>query len=116
MDQHLGALDVSQELMPEAVTFVRALDQPRQVGDHEAAVVAEGDDAEVWRERGERIVRDLRPRRRDARDQRRLAGVREPDKADVGEQLELQRQELLLARLTRLGPARSSIGRRYESR
>ena len=40
-------------------------------------VVAELDDAEIRRERRERVVGDLRLGRRDARDQRALAGVRE---------------------------------------
>ena len=57
--------------------LVRAFDQPGDVRDHEAAVVAELNDAEIRRERRERVVGDLRPRRGDARDQRGLAGVRD---------------------------------------
>ena len=37
--QHLGAFEVRQELRAEAVAEMRALDQPRHVGDDEAAVV-----------------------------------------------------------------------------
>ena len=51
-------------------------------------------DAEIRRQRRERVVGDLRPRRGDARDQRRLAGVGEADQADVGEQLQLEPQIL----------------------
>ena len=58
------------------------------------------DDAEIRRQRRERVVGDLRAGRRDARDQRRLAGVREADQADVGEQLQLEPQVLVLARLS----------------
>ena len=49
-------------------------------------------DAEIRRERRERVVGDLRLRRRDARDQRGLAGVGKPTRPDVGEQLQLQPQ------------------------
>ena len=47
MDQHLRALDVTQELMAEPVSLVRAFDQPGHVGDDEAALVAQRDDAEI---------------------------------------------------------------------
>ena len=43
-------------------------------------------------ERRERVVGDLRLRAGQPREQRRLAGVGQPDQADVGEQLELQRR------------------------
>ena len=52
----------------------------------------EVDDAEIRRERRERVVGDLRPRGGDARDQRALAGVRKSDETDVGEQLQPQPQ------------------------
>ena len=38
--QHLRALDVAEELVAEAMPFVRALDEPGHVGDDEAAIVA----------------------------------------------------------------------------
>ena len=74
------------------------------------------DDAEIRRERGERVVGDLRPRRRDARDERRLAGVGKSDEADVGEQLQLEAEILDLARLARLHLARRAIGGGREPR
>ena len=87
--QQARALDVREELVPEAGAVAGALDQPRDVGDHELAVVGL-ERAEHRLERRERIVGDLRPRARQPREQRGLAGVRQPDEADVGEQLELQ--------------------------
>jgi hypothetical protein len=45
MNQHLGAFDVAQELVAQAMAFVRALDQSRNVGDDEAAIATERDDA-----------------------------------------------------------------------
>ena len=76
----------------------------------------ERDDAEIRRERRERVVGDLRTRRRDARDQRRLAGVRESDQSDVGQQLQLQPEEPFFAGLARLGPPRRAVGGRDEAR
>ncbi len=84
--------------------------KPGHVGDDEAAIAAQADDAEIGRQRGERIRGDLRPRRRDARDQRRLAGVRKADEADVGEQLHLEAEIFDLAGLARLDVPRRAIG------
>ena len=67
-------------------------------------------------ERGERIVGDLRPRGGDARDHRRLAGVREADQPDVGQQLQLRAEILLLAGQARLDVARRAVGRGGEAR
>ena len=82
--------------MPEADALARALDQPRHVGDDELTAVRRLDGSEHRRERRERIVGDLRPRIREARDERRLAGVRQPDERGVGEQLEPQLDRPLL--------------------
>ena len=74
------------------------------------AGVVRGHDAQVRHERRERIVGDLRLRRRDRRDERRLAGVRETDDRDVGEQLQLDGEAALLAGQARLGEARGLPG------
>ena len=87
--------------------------RPGHVGDDEAAIVAQRHDAEVGRERRERVVGDLRTRRGDPRDQRGLAGVGESDQADVGNQLQLQPKLLLFARLR---PARSGAARDWWTR
>ncbi len=68
--------------------------------------LSDPDHAEVRHQRGERVVGDLRLGRGDHRDQRRLAGRREADQADVGDALELQHDVQLLARLAELGEAR----------
>jgi hypothetical protein len=76
--------------MAEAVALVRAFDQAGHVGHDEAPVVAQPHDAQVGYQRGEGVVGDLGPRRRDARDHRRLAGVGKAHQADVGQQLHLE--------------------------
>ena len=97
------ALDVLQEADAQPDAFVRAFDQARHIGDHKRAAIARrrvgigGNDAQVRLERGERIRGDLRPRRGDARNQRRFSCVRETDQADIGEQLQFEPQMALFA-------------------
>ena len=106
MQEQARALEVREELVAEADALARALDQSRHVGDDELAAVGRLDGAEHRRERRERIVGDLRPRVRDAREQRRLAGVRQPDERGVGEQLQPQLDLPLLPGETDLCEAR----------
>ena len=61
-------------------------------------------------QRGERIVGDLRLRRAHLGEQRRLAGIRQPDDAGIRDQLEAQPDGQLLAGLAGIGVARRAIG------
>ena len=61
-------------------------------------------------QRRERIVRDLRARRAHRGEERRLAGIRQPDDAGIGDQLEPQPDGAFLARLPRIGMARGAVG------
>ena len=114
MHEQPRALDVREEVVAEAGAVAGALDQAGDVGDHELAVVAV-ERAEHRLERRERVVGDLRRRARQPREQRGLAGVRQADEADVGEQLELQLDPALLARQAALGEARRLARRRSRS-
>ena len=116
VDQHLRAIEMLQEPIAESLAFVRALDEPGHVGDDEAAIAAQRDDAEIRDERRERVVGDLGSRRGNARDQRRFAGVRKSDEADVGEQLEVELQLLGFARRAFFEPPRRAVGRADEAR
>ncbi len=93
--------------MTETTTVGRALDQPGDVGEHEL-VFTEAHHTEIWHQRRERIIGDLRTRRAHRRDQRRLPRVGEADQRGVGHQLELEPQPVLLAVLTLLREARRS--------
>ena len=93
-----AALDVAQEVVAEAAALAGALDQAGHVGDGERRV-AGGDHAEVGHQRGERVVGDLGPGPRDRGDQAGLAGAREADQADVGDDLELEDDLELVAGL-----------------
>ena len=116
MHEQPRTLEVREELVPEPDALARALDQAGHVGDGQLAAVGPVDRAEHGRERRERVVGHLWLRVRDAAQQRRLAGVRQPGQRRVGDQLELQ---LELARLTgepRLGEPRRLSRRRGEAR
>ena len=70
MQQEIRALEVCEELMSEADAFACAFDQPGHVGHRELPRrVGCVDCSEDRRECGERILRDLRPRIRDPREQ-----------------------------------------------
>ena len=83
--EDLRPLEMPQELVAQTEAAMRALDETRNVGEHEAAIVAQPDDAEIGRQRRERIVGDLGSRRGDARDQRRFARVWKSHEPDVGQ-------------------------------
>ena len=107
MDQQARALDVTQELDAQAMAVMRALDQTWDVGHHERGViVVRADDAEVRLKRSKRVIGNLWLRRRDARDQRGLAGVGEPDQSDVGKEFQFETQLAFLAGL----PSSCSVG------
>ena len=116
MDQKPGPLHMPEELDPEPLTSMRALDQPRYVGQHERSKLAQIDDAEVRCERGKRVIGDFGARRRDARDQRRLAGVRKADDPGVGDHLQIEEQDALRAYGPRLRLARRLVRRGGEHR
>ena len=62
MQQQPRALQMAQELVPEARAFGRAFDQAGNVGNHEALLVPHAHHAEIRMQRRERVVGDLRPR------------------------------------------------------
>ena len=109
VDEHAAALDVPQEVVPEAPVLRRVGDQAGHVGDDEAAglgvlvgvelsAVAHAQDAEVRAQRREAPRADLRVGAAEAAEERALARVREADEADVGRLLVLERHEHRLAR------------------
>ena len=92
--------------MPEPDPLARPFDQPGNVCDDELPPVGGLDGAEHGGEGRERVVGDLRPRVRDPREERRLAGVRQADEGGVGEQLQSQLDRALLPGHADLGEAR----------
>ena len=105
VDQHRAALDVGEELVAEPGALGRAFDQARDVGDDRLPVLAL-DRPQDRRDRREGVVGDLRRRPRQPAQQRGLAGVGQPDQADVGEQLQPQLDPVRFAAWSLLGEAR----------
>ena len=92
--------------MPRPGALVRAFDQARQIGDDEGAAelsaFASGaavgvHHAEIWLQRGKRIVGDFRPRRGDHRNQRGLSRIGEAHQAHVSQQFQFQPQMAFFA-------------------
>ena len=112
--QDAGALDVAQELVSQPAPLVGALDQAGQVCDHGAPLVVELEDAQVGADGGEGVGADRRRRRGERRQQGRFPGIGCADQPDVGDQLQLELDPALLARLSLLGMRRSPMGGRGE--
>src|SRR6185436_18480462 len=99
VEQQSGSLQVLEESDPEARALCGALDQPRDVGHHEALVRSDVHHAQVRMQCGEGIVRDTWSRRRDSADQRRLPRVWQAEEPHVREQFQLESQLALLPRM-----------------
>src|ERR1700737_4379870 len=115
VDQHAGAIDVAKELQAEARSGVRTFDQAGQVRHDEGGVLCKLDDAEHGLEGREGIVGDLRFGGAGGGEERRFAGVWQPEQADIGDQSQLQPEPGGLPRLAQLGEARRLAGRRLEA-
>ena len=115
MQEHAATLDVAEEARAQPRPLVGALDQPRDIGQHEVAR-RRAHHAEVGVERREGVVGDLGLGRAHGRQEGGLAGIGETDDAGVGDQLEPEPDGHLLARLAGVGAARRLIGRGLEMR
>ncbi len=105
---------MGEELVAEAAAFGGALDQARNVGDHEFLAV-HAHDAEVRHQRGEGIVRDLRPGVRGGREEGRFAGVGQAQQARVGDELQPQPDRAVDAGLARIRAGGRAVGRALEA-
>ena len=116
VNQEARALEVSEELMPEASAVGRSLDEPGHVRNGQLPVLRAVDHAEDGLERRERVVGDLRLRVRDPPQERRLAGVGEAGEGGIHHELEPKLEIELLAGKARLRKARRLPRRRREAR
>ena len=116
VEQHARPRDVAQERVAQPGPVRRALDEPGDVRDRRppAVVDAEVHHPQVRLQRGERVGRDLGRGGGQRAEQRRLAGVRQPDEPDVRDQPQLEAQLALLAGLALLRVLGRLVGGRRE--
>ena len=98
---------------------MRAFDQSGNVGNHKADLVyrvANSDHTEIRLECSERIIRNLRPSRRNARDEGRLANVGITNESNIGEQFQFKPVGMLFARPASLVFPRSLVHRGGKAR
>src|SRR4030095_16662951 len=105
---------MAQELVAEASTFSGALDEPGNVRDDEAAIGIGANDAEIGRERRERVIGDLGPCGGHGADERALASVGHPEEPDVRQHAELEMHAPFLALFAGSELSRRAIRARLE--
>ena len=59
VEQQGGAFDMAEKLNAQALAFVRAFDEPRNVGDDETAILGIPHHAQIRHKRGKGIVRNF---------------------------------------------------------
>src|SRR5215472_12334625 len=114
MNQQARALDMTQELRAQTGAGVRAFNEARNIGHNKTdslSRVTDGDYAKVRLEPGERIIGNLRARRRNTRDQGGFANIGVAHEPDVSEQLQFQSIGVLFTR-----PASFMLARRLVNR
>src|SRR5215213_995916 len=116
MQQQLRALDVTQKTIAQARAGVSTFNQSGYIGDHEGTKVTETNHPEMRLQRCKRVIRNLRVRGRNSRNERRLSGVRKTHETDVGQQLQLELKVQLFSLPSVLMVAGSAIRRGREVR
>ena len=114
VDQQPAAVDMPQEIVAQSRAFTGALDDAGDVRQHERGALRHVNHTQIGGERGEVIVRDLRPGPGDGGEQRGFAHVGETHQTHVRQQLQLQDQVAALSGTARLRKAGDLPGRRGE--
>ena len=104
MGQEAGPFHMAEEIDPEPLVLMGSLDEPRHVGDDDFLIV-HGENSEVGGQGCEGVSRNFRPGVGDGGEDARLAGIRHADKADIGDELELEKEVPLLPLVPFFGKA-----------
>ncbi len=107
---------MAQKPDTQSFAFVRALDNARNICDHERLILPDPHDAQRRFERRERVIRHFRLRRRQHGNQHALARIRKAHDAHVGQQAEFERKVSLYSLFSRLGVPGRLVRRRPEKR
>ena len=116
MQEDLGPLDVSQELVSQSFSVAGSFDQPWNVSDDQGPLGAQLSDPQIGHQRRKRVARDAGPGARDAADERRFAGVGQAHDPDLGDELELQPVAALLTGRALGRDARGLVGGGFKTR
>jgi hypothetical protein len=114
VQQQAGACEVLEEADAQAGAFGRAIDQPGMSAMTKLWSWPTRTTPRCGSEGGERVIGDLRTRRRDGAQEGALAGVGQAEQADIGEQAQFEPQFALLAGLATGALARRAIDARLE--
>jgi hypothetical protein len=104
---------MAEEAVTESRALVRALDQAGDVGQHEFLGRVQAHNAELRVQRGEGIVRDLRPGGGAGGQEGGLAGIRQADEPGIRDQLQPQPDPALLPGVAGIGAAGGAVGARF---
>ena len=116
MQQQIRTLQVSEEFVSETDALARPFDQAGYVGHRELPRgIRSVHGAEDGCKRREGILRDLRLRIRDPRQQRGLSGVRKPDERRVCQQFQAKVERRFLAGQAGFREPRCTARRRGET-
>ena len=107
------ALNVAQELMAQATTLARALDETGNVG-NDVRIFAGTHHAQIGHKRGKRVVGNLGTGSAHTRDERGLADRGKAHKRSIGHELHLELDPVLLSRLAELGKRGRATHRRHK--
>jgi hypothetical protein len=91
-----------------------AFDEAGDIRNNESLIAIDRDDSELRFQRRERIIRNLRPSRRDAGYQRRFPYIGITDKTDICQELQFEAKCFLFSRCAVLGFVRNAIDRGSE--
>src|SRR5215203_2767228 len=116
MQQQFRSFNVPEEPIAQARASMRTFDQSGYIGNYKCTKVAKINHAEMWFQRGERIVSNLRTSSGHSRDERRLSGIWKTNQSDVSQQLQFELEIQLFSLAATLMVARCAIRRAREVR
>ena len=104
---------MAEELVAKPPALMRALDQARDIGDHEFHAI-HTHNAQIGMQGGEGIIRDFGPRIRGGCKEGGFACIGHAQKPHIGNQFEAQPDRALYPLLAGIGAARGLIGGGFE--
>src|SRR5262249_55943879 len=113
-DEDLAALDMTQELVPQADVPVSAFDEAWYVANREPMEIGVFHDADLRMQRGEGVWGDFGTRVRDGRQQSRLAGIGTADQAHFRDNSQFKEKVTCFAGFAGLREARRLAAGRGE--